>query len=169
MTGEQFENLKAKAATLSPSAPVIGAVYRDATNRGGIITLGEFVVAGTNALRKYPKTGNSPFHFRETFTPQSRPIQRHETPAVEFAKTAAIYVEMPGKVPEPLGFDTWTYRSSPVCGWTLNASSPFIELAYEDALALDVNTERLTNSAWESWLYVSCWNNFMPKVLPTGI
>jgi tRNA A-37 threonylcarbamoyl transferase component Bud32 len=51
---------------------------------------------------------------------------------------------MPGKVPEPLGFDTWTYRSSPVCGWTLNASSPFIELAYEDALALDVNTERLT-------------------------
>jgi hypothetical protein len=144
--GEQFEKLKAQAARLSPGAEdqVVGVVYRDATNAGGIITLGEFVVAGRNTLCKYPKTGKYPFHFRKTFTPQSRPIQRHETPAIEFAKTAAIYEAMPGKVPEPLGFNTWTYRSAPVCGWTLNASSPFIELAYEDALALDPNLETLT-------------------------
>ncbi|HYG35914.1 MAG TPA: hypothetical protein VEC99_14075 [Clostridia bacterium] len=146
-SGELFEKLKAKAETLSPSLDdqIIAVVYEDVTTQRRIVTRGEIVVAGTRTLQKHPDTCKYPFHFRKTFTPDSGPLSpsRKETPALEFAKTTEIYRELPDKVPEPLGYDTWTYRSAPVCGWTLRASSPFEDISYDAAFALQPNHELL--------------------------
>jgi hypothetical protein len=148
-----FKRLQAKAQSLSRKSEdqVISTVYADTKVHRkittGIVTMGEFVVPGSNTLRKYPRAGAFPFHFRKTFTPGSGPIQRGETPQSEFAKTTLIHQKMLDKVPEPLGFDVWTYRCEAICGQTLFASSPFRDLDYDAALALEPDPGQLAQHA----------------------
>jgi hypothetical protein len=133
------ERLTAKAVKLGHQREeqVIATVYADATNRNRVITRGEFVIPGEQTRRTFPSTTKHPFHFRKTFTPDSGPIKRGESPRMEFEKTRVIQKLIPGKIPEPLGFDEWIYRSGAVCGKTLHALSPFSDLSYEDGLQLN--------------------------------
>lgn len=123
---------------------VIASVYADAIRTSGrIVTRGEIVVPGTNTLQSFPATKNFPFHFRKTFTSESGPIKRGETPEVEFEKTRVIQSLLPGKTPIPLGFDRWTFRSEAICGSTLQAHSPFSDLGYEASLQLQPDRDLL--------------------------
>jgi hypothetical protein len=107
---------------------VIATVYIDATTKGKIITRGEIVVPGEQTLRTFPRAGDFPFHFRKTFTTESGPIRRGETPQIEFAKTIPIHRSFPEQIPEPIGFDKWVYRCTAMSGQSLNALSPFVDL-----------------------------------------
>ena len=149
LRNKTYVALAEKASKIKPQEgdQVIATVYQDVTTSGRVITRGEIVVPGGNTLQAYPSTKDFPFHFRKTFTPESGPIKREETPAVEFSKTSVIQRLLPGKIPTPLGFDTWTYRSEAICGRTLQALSPFSNLSYEDSLHLKPNLVQLKSYA----------------------
>jgi len=116
---DSFQDLTRKAAKVVRGRKdrVIARVYSDLITNGNIVTRGEIVVPGEETLRAFPRTSAFPFHFRKTFTPESRPIKRGgETPQIEFEKTKPIHRAFPRHVPEPLGYDEWTYRCTTVCG-----------------------------------------------------
>lgn len=139
--GTILQRLLAQAALVVPGKEdtVIQPVYLDATTSGRIITRGEIVVAGEETRRAFPRTKDFALHFRKTFTPESGPIKRGESPDIEFRKTVPIYRRFRQEVPEPLGHSQWTYRCTAVCGQTFNALSPFVDIKTESALELDLD------------------------------
>lgn len=104
-------------------------------------------MAGEETKRAFPQTADFPFHFRKTFTPQSGPIKRGETPEIEFKKTAPIHQQFSREVPEPLGYSQWVYRCAAVCGQTFNALSPFVDLKAELAFELNLKQAEIRNHA----------------------
>ena len=145
MSTPTYTSLAKRAARATPSREdtVIARVYFDTVPKDRIVTCGEIVVPGEDTKRAFPRTRGFQFHFRKTFTPESRPIQRGETPKVEFDKTVPIHRRFPGHVPEPLGYEQWVYRCTTVCGRTFNAMSPFADISYERALGLTLDRDRL--------------------------
>jgi hypothetical protein len=126
---------------------VIATVYEDVTTSGKVLTRGEIVVPGSKTVEAMPEVADYPYHFRKTFTPESGPIKRGETPEREFNRTMEVRKRNPNWVPKPLAFEPMVYRCEAVCGFTLNAQSPFPELAYEKALALHPSKQLLDDYA----------------------
>jgi len=148
-----FQRLKAKTESLQTTSKdqVIKTVYADPFGRHGVVrgvsTLGEIVVPGRETLQRFPRTGAYPFHFRKTFTRASGPISRGETPEIEFVKTTRVRQRMPDRVPEPLGFEEWIYRSEAICGESLFTSSPFKDCECGEALTRDPDLQELARHA----------------------
>lgn len=116
---------------------VLMPVYLDATTSGAIRTRGEFVVPGSKTVDRFPTCGKYGIHFRKTFTPESGPLRRGETPAIEFERTQRIRARLPAdlaQVIEPLAAEPLVYRSRAIAGATIAALSPFTNQSYEDAL-----------------------------------
>lgn len=75
-------------------------VYSDViTTTARVITKGEIVFPGIATISRFPTAAEYLVHFRKTFTADSGPITRGETPEVEFAKTSRIHTALPGNVP----------------------------------------------------------------------
>ena len=54
---------------------------------------------------------------------------------------------MPDRVPEPLGFEEWIYRSEAICGESLFTSSPFKDCECGEALTRDPDPQELARHA----------------------
>ncbi len=128
---------------------VLMPVYLDATTSGAIRTRGEFVVPGSKTIERYPACGRYGLHFRKTFTPESGPLRRGETPAIEFERTQRIRDRLPAdlaRIIEPLAAEPLVYRSRAIAGATIAALSPFTNQSYEDALVCRISPFDITSA-----------------------
>ena len=144
-----LQRLLAQAASVRPSKQdtVLQPVYLDPTTSGRVITRGEIVVPGEETKKAFPRTRDFPFHFRKTFTSESGPVKRGESPSLEFQKTLPIHRLFPHEVPEPLGHSQWVYRCTAVCGQTFNALSPFVDIKEELAFELNLSHDTFREHA----------------------
>ena len=114
---------------------VISEVYQDITTKGTIRTRGDLVIPG---LRTRAKVGGTyGVHFRKTFTQESPPILRGESPTREMERTRRALTLLGPQFAsciEPLYAETFVYRARVIPGETFASVSPFTERAYEEAM-----------------------------------
>jgi hypothetical protein len=123
---------------------VIARVYTDLNTSGKTLTTGEIVEACPQTQKQFPLTQKHTKHFLKKYTPESPPIKRGETPEVEFNQTQKILKLIPAgfqKIPQPLGFTQYTYRSSLIEAQTIASLSPFTNKSYEDAIETQLLAE----------------------------
>lgn len=119
-------------------------VYDDKTTRGVLRTTGEIVIPGKNTLQEHPNTSKFGIHFRKTFTPESPPLRRGESPEIEEKNTRKAMQLLPVDINDhliPLGASPLIYRSRVVIGETFASLSPFTNENYADAINLGLDPQ----------------------------
>lgn len=132
--------LRKQAARIPPSKDdvVLDTIYEDSVTGGRIVTMGEVVLAGTDTLARHPACRDFPIHFRKSYTEESHPVKRGETPKVEFEQTQRCLEALPASVIgsiRPLGHEPLIYRSRIILGATYESLSATAEGNYKSVCA----------------------------------
>jgi serine/threonine protein kinase len=127
-----------------PNDYVWKPVYIDKTTRGTLRTTGEIVIPGSSTRRLDPLTSKYGIHFRKTFTADSPPLKRGESPRIERENTLRIIELLPVDFSdhlEPLGASDFVFRSRIVIGETFASISPFSNESYNAAISLPLDSQ----------------------------
>ena len=119
-------------------------VYDDKTTRGILRTTGQIVIPGKNTLQEHLSTSKFGIHFRKTFTPDSPPLRRGESPEIEEKNTRKVIQLLPVDINDhlmPLGASPLIYRSRVVIGETFASLSPFTNENYSDSINLKLDSQ----------------------------